>query len=330
MAREWQYWTRNKLRILAGYLPAFNRASTRSPQRVYIDLMAGQPENKDAVTGELFDGSARLALSSSPGFTRLAFCEREPSASRLREDLRQRYPGLPWRVYPGDCNVTVDQVLADLSDVRWAPTFAFVDQQAREVHWETLAKLARFRRNKHNWKTELWILASPAMITKGVAGTNGEAFAAQVDLSYGTTDWRVIQDARRAGAITAEDYRDEMVNLLRWRLEHVLGYAMTARIPMRMPTRMPIYDMVFATDHWAGNRIMSDLYREAAEREPQMLAEARDRAARNREERLGLVALFDLDTEPQQLPADALAWEPTTCWNPTIRPWWSQGPDRRG
>ena len=25
--REWQYWTRNKLSILAGYLPAFNVAS---------------------------------------------------------------------------------------------------------------------------------------------------------------------------------------------------------------------------------------------------------------------------------------------------------------
>lgn len=323
MAREWQYWTRNKLRILAGYLPAFNVASTRSSQRVYIDLMAGQPENKDAVTGELFDGSARLALSSLPGFTRLAFCEREPNASRLRADLQQRYPGRPWRVYAGDCNDTIDQVLADLSDVRWAPTFAFVDQQAREVRWETLAKLARFRRSRtRQWKTELWVLSSPAMIIKGVAGTNGDAFAAQVDLSYGTTEWRVIQDARAAGAITAEAYRDEMVNLLRWRLERVLGYATTVRIPMRMPTGMPIYDMVFATDHWVGNKIMSDLYRAAAEREPQMLAEARDRAARKREERLGLIALFDLDAEAQPLPIGALAWEPTSCWDPASRPWW--------
>ncbi|MGH3796854.1 MAG: hypothetical protein ACRDSP_18415 [Pseudonocardiaceae bacterium] len=56
-----------------------------------------------------------------------------------------------------------------------------------------------------------------------------------------------------------------------------------------------------------------------------MLAEARDRAARKREERLGLVALFDIDTEAQQLPVDSFAWEPTTCWDPTSRPWWSAG-----
>ena len=42
--REWQYWTRNKLSILAGYLPAFNVASKKSAERLYIDLMAGIPK----------------------------------------------------------------------------------------------------------------------------------------------------------------------------------------------------------------------------------------------------------------------------------------------
>lgn len=63
--REWQYWTRNKLSILAGYLPAFNVASKRSPERLYIDLMAGEPFNRDKETGEEFDGSARNAMDFS-------------------------------------------------------------------------------------------------------------------------------------------------------------------------------------------------------------------------------------------------------------------------
>jgi len=63
--REWQYWTRNKLEILSGYLPAFNLASQIWPNRLYIDLMAGEPSNRDARTGEEFDGSARLALSAN-------------------------------------------------------------------------------------------------------------------------------------------------------------------------------------------------------------------------------------------------------------------------
>jgi len=318
VVREWQYWTRNKLQILAGYLPAFNHASNSSSERLYIDLMAGQPFNRVKATDELFDGSARLALAADPGFTRLAFCEQEPNASRLRTDLEERHPGRQFTVYAGDCNETIDDVLRDLLPYRWAPTFAFVDQQAAEVHWETLGKLARFRSGQR--KTELWILASPAMITKGVAGTNGAEFAAQVDRLYGTTAWRRVQEARRRESLTAEEYREEMVNLLRWRLETVLGYAATARIPMRLPTGMPIYDMVFATDHEVGTKIMSHLYRKAAEREPEMVAEARDRAARGREEKAGKLSLFDVPSPVT--PIDKLAWRPLLCWDPTRRPWW--------
>ena len=77
VAREWEYWTRNKLAILADYLPAFNTASAKSSHRVYLDLMAGEPVNIAKGTSETFDGSARVAMSAKPGFTRLAFCERD-------------------------------------------------------------------------------------------------------------------------------------------------------------------------------------------------------------------------------------------------------------
>jgi hypothetical protein len=126
--REWQYWTRNKLEILAGYLPAFNLASKRSEERLYIDLMAGEPVNRERTTGEAFDGSARIALSAQPPFTRLVFCEVADKAPVLATDLRQRFPDRKFRVYPGDCNVTIDRILADLNPWRWAPTFVFADQ----------------------------------------------------------------------------------------------------------------------------------------------------------------------------------------------------------
>lgn len=316
--REWQYWTRNKLEILAGYLPAFNIASTRSSERLYIDLMAGEPVNREKSTGEEFDGSARLALSTSPPFTRLVFCEVPDKASILEADLRQKFPGRLFRVYPGDCNETITRVLADLAPWRWAPTFVFADQQAAEIWWSTLAKVAAFKSGPR--KAELWILMSPAMIVKGVAGTNGSAFASRVDALYGTRDWRRIQTGRGRGIISAEEYRDEMVNLLRWRLEHELGYKLTARIPMRMPSGVPIYDMVFATDHPVGDKIMTDLYRNAAKREPRMRQGAKAQSRRERDEKFGRMALFEPD--PSTIPVDSLAWERTSSWDPTSRPWW--------
>jgi three-Cys-motif partner protein len=316
--REWQYWTRNKLDILAGYLPAFNLASTRSEERLYIDLMAGQPVNREKITGEQFDGSARLALSASPAFTRLVFCEMPTRAEALEKDLRARFPSRRFRVYPGDCNVTIDQVLRDLHTWRWAPTFVFADQQAAEIHWTTLVKVAAFRSGR--WKAELWILMSPAMIAKGVAGTNSEAFARRVDALYGIPDWRRIQTARDGALISAEEYRDEMVNLLRWRLEHTLGYELTARIPMRMPNGMPIYDMLFATDHPLGDKIMTHLYQKAAEREPRMRQDAKAHSKKKKDEEKGWVGLFDLD--PTTIPVESLSWERTQSWDPASRSWW--------
>lgn len=308
MARGWSYWSRNKLEILQGYLPAFNIASKTSAERIYIDLMAGEPENFDRDTGEVFDGSARVALGAQPTFTRFAFGEVPPRSTRLKADLASRHAGAPFRVYAGDCNVTIDQMLSDLSDVRWAPTFAFLDQQAAELKWETMAKLAGFRTAK--FKAEQWILWSPAMIVKGATGTNGAAFADKVDDLYGSGRWRQILDARISQkSIEPSEFRREMVNLLRWQFETQLGYRYTIRIPMTMKNNTDLYDMVFATDHDAGLKIMSHLYKKAAEREPKMKQEAIDASSPQ-------AALFPDYSGP--IPE----WTSDPCRDPAESSWW--------
>ncbi|MGL5825053.1 MAG: three-Cys-motif partner protein TcmP [Nocardioides sp.] len=310
MAREWHYWSLNKLEILQGYLPAFNTASQSVSERIYLDLMAGQPENAEAGTGRMVDGSARIALAAQPGFTRFAFGELQ-HAALLEDDLRRLHPDKGFRVYPGDCNDTIRAMLLDLDDVRYAPTFAFLDQQGAEVHWTTMAEIAAFRRGRT--KAEQWILCSPTMIYRGLTGTNGDLFGARVDRMYGTDEWRAIYRARYDERIDAEAWRREMVNLLRWRLETELGYQHTARIPMRMVTNVEIYDMVFATDHPAGFKIMSHLYEKAAEREPGMRQEALDRA---KPPLYADDALFDLPAE--EVPP----WSAEKCWDPRSTTWW--------
>lgn len=307
--RGWSYWSRNKLEILQGYMPAFNQAAkNKSPERIYIDLMAGEPTNFDKHTKQQFDGSARLALACQPGFTRFAFGEMPAKAAQLKADLDARHPGARFKVYSGDCNAQIQTMLTDLGDVRWAPTFAFLDQQAAELHWETMCALAAFRKAKY--KAEQWILWSPAMIVKGATGTNKEKFAARVDRLYGSGDWRKILSARfNSEQIGASEFRAEMVNLLRWQFEKQLGYAHTIRIPMKMTNGTDLYDMVFATDHEAGLKIMSYLYRKAAEREPKMKEEALQAQS-------GQATLFDVT------PADVPEWKSEPSWDPTSRSWW--------
>lgn len=112
MAREWSYWARNKLQILADYLPRFNSASQRSAQRIYLDLMAGEPDNVERHTGVEFDGSPTVALGAQPGFTILRFGELGAKADKLSAVLAERFPGdNRYRVVKGDSNETIDDSL---------------------------------------------------------------------------------------------------------------------------------------------------------------------------------------------------------------------------
>ncbi len=291
--------------------------------------MAGEPENEERDTGEKFDGSPIVAMKADPPFTQLRFCELPAVADELEAALKTQFPGdSRYRVVRGDCNATIDDTLAELAAFRWAPAFAFVDQQAAEVHWETIRKVADFRRNRRKLKTEIWILMSPAMIVRGVRGTNAAKFIEQVTRMYGNEDWKRIQAARWRDDISASDYRDEMVNLMRIRLQDDLGYQYTQRIPMHLPNAVAVYDMVFATDHWAGDNIMRYLYAQAAQREQGMMRQAKLARKERASEKLGAMTLFPVSDLPpvEDSKAGEILWQPTPTWDPRTNDWWHVEP----
>jgi hypothetical protein len=86
--------------------------------------------------------------------------------------------------------------------------------------------------------------------------------------------------------------REEYVNLMRWRLQHVLGYRRTHPLEIFNERGHSIYHMIFATDHPAGDRIMTDLYNAAADEFPRMRQEARRRRERLAEQGAGVQSLF--------------------------------------
>jgi three-Cys-motif partner protein len=273
--RAWGYWTEHKLDVLRDYLSAFTTASKSAGTTVYLDLFAGQVENTSKTTREIIDGSAVIALKTSPELTHIVLFEVPSRAADLEARLTADFPGRNTRVYGGDCNDRVVQALDDLAAVRWAPTFAFIDQQSTELRWETLERLADHKRGKR-YKVELWMLFAHAQLPRGL-GIQRETdakFAASVDLMVGTTQWRAAYEARRAGEMDAEQLRDELTNWMRWRLERDLGYAHTHAFELRNEQGIPIYSMIFATDNPTGNKIMSYLYGKAAQQHDQMRQEA--------------------------------------------------------
>ena len=320
MARYWGFWTRGKLELLRRYLDAFTTASKGVEERIYLDVFGGQPENRDRLTDELVDGSARIALSTAnPTFTRLRFFELEPYAGRLEASLRPDYPDRDFRVVAGDCNRTVGPALTELRRWDWAPTFAFIDPNGPDTQWTTLEALAHFKKSGTR-KTEIWLLLAAGMFTRTLPTTGlvRPEDAGKLTRMYGTEQWRAIYEARLSGRLLPVNAREEYVNLMRWRLENALGYRWTHPLEVFNERGSSIYHMIFATDHEAGTRIMSHLYTQAADEFPAMRAAASRQRARLAEEAHGVQSLFGEELNDLSVPVrcGGRLYEYTPPWLP--------------
>lgn len=295
MARAWGYWTRGKLDVLRRYLDAYTTASKGLPERIYLDAFAGEPNNEERLTGMSIDGSARIALSiDDPPFTRVRLFEQERTAAALEAALRADFPDRDLKVHGGDCNERIPDALAELSNLSWAPTFAFVDPNGHEAEWRSLKALSQFR-PAHLTKTELFLLFAAPMFTRllRVDGTpvRPEDETA-IEALFGTSEWRHIYEARLARELEPSQARDEYLNLMRWRLERQLGYRWTHPLEVRNERGQIIYHMIFATDHEAGDRIMRNIYAQAAAEFPAMREQARRLRKQQRESEIGVMSLF--------------------------------------
>jgi three-Cys-motif partner protein len=316
--RTWGYWTEQKLQMLADYLPAFTRASKAAGGTIYFDLFAGDTTNISRTSGRPIEGSPRVALNTMPVLDKIVLFELPAQAARLRQELAADFPDRDASVVTGDCNVTMQPTLRSLAQHAWKPSFALVDQYAAEVHRSTLEALSTFRTSKRGFPTELWLLFAPSMLRRGLASDSDEAvedFTARVDALFGTTAWRAIHGARLAEVLTADQHRDESVNLMRWRLENVLGYQRTHSFNMFNVSGVPLYTMIFATSNLTGDKIMADIYAKAARLRPQMQAEAAAKQRQAREQQAGMLELFDDDLVVKARHGSPyLHIPPTTPW----------------
>lgn len=303
MVKSWGWWTQHKLNILGTYLQLFATASTKASERIYLDLFAGSPENVSRETNKGILGSTYRALTAHPPFTRICLFELPSKARRMEENLRRRYPNRRGiKVYSGDCNEKIDEALNDLAraGLRWAPTFAFIDQYDHEVHWETLAKIAAFKEAGRP-KAEMWILFGTSFYARGLRLRQkalDPSYADDLTRMFGSEEWLPITEGRRRGLLDARQWRREIVNLMRWRLQQVLGYKESHALTIRNTRGHNLYDMIFVTDHPAGDRIMQSLclkspaQQEAMRQHARALLQDKDRSARGEDPLIGVEPEF--------------------------------------
>jgi three-Cys-motif partner protein len=319
--RDWGQWTVIKLDALSRYLSAFTTACSGARRTMYLDLFAGSVGNRSRETGEPISGSAARALDTSPRFSKLLLSEWHPGkAATLSEYVAAHHRDRDVEVLPGDCNVVIPQGLASLAleDPGWrlTPAFAFVDQLSADIRWETLKYLSEYRTGK--WKTELWMYFGDSFIVRGLS-TPG--YAERVDAMYGNTMWREIDRGFRDDLLTPAQRKAELANLMRWQLQHDLGYATTIALDVARPDGHGLYSMVFATDHDVGEKIMGHVLH-GAEEELQAMVErtnVRRRISKSTTARGGAAGFEGLDEE---LVASASRSGKTyLILDPPIPPW---------
>ena len=269
--RAWGFWTKVKLRALERYLKEFTKASkNKAPSTLYLDLFAGVANDVLRDEDEIIAGSTIRALKTEPKFTKLVLFELADKVKQLENRLQEQFPGdQRYEIVPGDCNQTISQALEALkpeeqgNDYSKSPSFAFIDPCGLNIHWETLVKIAKFKEDTilsgiSETKTEMWILFSDPTIFR----VSGLKTTERITQMYGTDDWEAIRKQRKSGKIKPPEARKLYVDLFRNRLQSSLGYKYTIAMYFVRKRNMPMYTMIFATDHIkAGKPIMESVYK---------------------------------------------------------------------
>jgi hypothetical protein len=101
---------------------------------------------------------------------------------------------------------------------------------------------------------------------------------------YGHDRWQQIEERRRAGELSPDQARTDYVRLYADGLKQ-LGYATVLDRQITRENRQPMYFLIFATDHGAGERIMDHCF---------------DRVRMRVREELGQAQLFTILDAPRR------------------------------
>ncbi len=250
-------WTALKLEFLDHYLQAYVRATKQAREIHYIDAFAGCGDYVVIENGYLVEGSPWRALNTVPAFTEYYLVEKE---EKLASHLRQRIFDKDIRnahVYTGDCNKVIPElILPKIS--KNVPSFAFLDPTGLQLHWKTIESLASHRRH---WKMELLILYPYDMAIGRLLRLALQNPASYNTLTriYGDEKWKVEIAESLEAEETAKQRRERFLQLYTNNLR-ALGYKYVEPYGPLYSRRMPLYYVVFASDHPIGARIMQAVW----------------------------------------------------------------------
>jgi three-Cys-motif partner protein len=199
-------WTTAKLDVLSRYLTSYTTALKDKPTRerpfrkAYIDAFAGtgyrtQKESPTSHWGffpdlagkepqSLLEGSAALALRTTPPFDKYIFIEQNPKRCTQLENLKTVFPDHSIEVRQGDANSEIQ----DLCNRTWRSHRAvlFLDPYGMQVEWKTIEAIAGTR------AIDLWVLFPLGIGVNRLLKKSGdipESWRQRLNILLGTDSW---------------------------------------------------------------------------------------------------------------------------------------------
>jgi three-Cys-motif partner protein len=239
-------WTRDKLKILTDYLPAYLTATQRAMERIYIDAFAGPGFNR-LRRGEVINGSPLIGLdavgSRGTRFDRLYFIENDTSAVQELTEVVADHPfSSRVQILPGDVNDELPRLIKKLP--KRSPTFVFLDPEGIDPRWSTIQAIA-------DWQTELLVNFPLGM------AINRNPDSTKVDDYFGTEEWRLLWSQSHSFKASS------LLALYKRRLAE-LGYRFQvddARL-IRDSGGRRLYYLIFVSKVGVARRIMTSVFRQ--------------------------------------------------------------------
>ena len=254
-------WTRNKLALIAYYLPAFAKlCSDRAGGWYFVDAFAGNGANKTDGFA-LAKGSALLGVTQDPPAKLSLLCEINGADVRILGERCKPYAARV-RIVQGDANEVLPNELRELNNPH-LPGFCILDPHGLELDWETVKACAAHRPGRYPY--ELLIYFSTPGAARSAAVT-AERYADinvnRLNRTFGNDHWRATADLQQTGQLRPGEAGKRYLALYEEQLRG-LGYTTVLNRPAVTDVGNLVYHLVFASANDAGRNIMTDALRSA-------------------------------------------------------------------
>lgn len=249
-------WSEIKLKYIHNYLGAYSNILNRAGYKEYyfIDGFASTGFCKSKQTSKTIRGSATLALTVNPPFSKYFFIELDDNKIKELENLKSLFPNITVEILHGDCNIEIEKVLLKIGNN--IPFISLLDPQAGDLYWDTIQKISKKNKVELLVNFPFGMAINRYMPLEDGKDIDGE-MREKLNKIFGTKAWEPIYYERKKGTITPSQAREKYLDIYLIGLKQ-LGFKYYAVKNLKNSKNVHIYYLIFAAHHRKGLEKMKD------------------------------------------------------------------------